>query len=362
MESWNEIIATNLTGIFVCCEAVLPIMRQQQGGLIVNVSSMAGVQASLVSGVAYSASKFGVMSLTQSLNLEEWRNGIRATVIAPGEVNTPIMEKRPNPPPPHAYPLMIQPEDLGAMIAFLAQLPPRVVVEEIRVRPMPMSRPEEAMEDTRVVPLFPLATVLFPGAVLPLRVFEDRYKVMVRECLQTDGSLGIVLIREGWEVGDPATPFEVGTLARIIRTEAASDGTLSIAVIGRRRFRIQSLLDGKPYRQGAVELLADDPPKLAESELSRLRRRLGEYRELLGRLSPESQPRFRLPAGPLELSYAVAGQLRIPRAEQQRLLEVTAEQRLRLANDILRRELVLLRHLGAIASPRLPAPASLPKN
>lgn len=135
LDSWDEIIATNLKGVFQCTRAVLPTMRAQKDGLVINVSSMAGVHASLVSGVAYSASKFGVVSLTQSLNLEEWRNGIRATVICPGEVNTPIMEKRPAQPPAHAYALMLQPEDLGKTIAFLAALPSRALIDEILIRP-----------------------------------------------------------------------------------------------------------------------------------------------------------------------------------------------------------------------------------
>jgi NAD(P)-dependent dehydrogenase (short-subunit alcohol dehydrogenase family) len=135
LDGWREIVETNLTGIFLCTRAVLPIMRARRDGLVINVSSLAGVQASLVSGVAYSASKFGVVSLTQSLNLEEWRNGIRATVICPGEVATPIMAKRPNPPPAHAHALMVQPEDLGATIAFVAALPARAVIEQIIIRP-----------------------------------------------------------------------------------------------------------------------------------------------------------------------------------------------------------------------------------
>lgn len=135
LESWDEIIATNLKGVFQCTRAVLPIMRAQKDGLIVNVSSMAGIHASVVSGVAYSASKFGVVSLTQSVNLEEWHNGIRATVICPGEVNTPIMEKRPVQPPSHAYAQMLQPEDIARTIAFLASLPPRVLIDEILIRP-----------------------------------------------------------------------------------------------------------------------------------------------------------------------------------------------------------------------------------
>jgi NAD(P)-dependent dehydrogenase (short-subunit alcohol dehydrogenase family) len=135
IDSWHELIATNLTGVFLCTRAVLPIMRSQHDGLIINVSSIAGRHPSTISGVAYGASKFGVISLTGTLNLEEWSNGIRATVICPGEVATPIMDKRPNPPPAHAFPLMIQPEDIGATLVFVATLPPRVVVEEILIRP-----------------------------------------------------------------------------------------------------------------------------------------------------------------------------------------------------------------------------------
>jgi NAD(P)-dependent dehydrogenase (short-subunit alcohol dehydrogenase family) len=135
MDSWHELIATNLTGIFLCARAVLPTMRAQHDGLIINVSSIAGIHPGTISGVAYGASKFGVMSLNGTLNLEEWQNGVRATVVCPGEVSTPIMDKRPNPPSPNAHARMIQPEDLGATFVFLATLPPRVVVEEILIRP-----------------------------------------------------------------------------------------------------------------------------------------------------------------------------------------------------------------------------------
>jgi NAD(P)-dependent dehydrogenase (short-subunit alcohol dehydrogenase family) len=134
--SWHEIVETNLTGIFNGCRAVLPTMRRQQGGLIINISSISGVMTSSVAGVAYSASKYGVVSLTGTLNAEEWSNGIRVTCVCPGEVATPIMDKRPNPPPASAHPLMIQPEDLGETLVFLATLPPRVVVEQIIVRPL----------------------------------------------------------------------------------------------------------------------------------------------------------------------------------------------------------------------------------
>ncbi|HUX87796.1 MAG TPA: SDR family oxidoreductase [Chloroflexota bacterium] len=134
-QGWNEIIATNLSGVYHCTQAALPVMRAQQDGLIINISSVAGIQPSLVSGVAYSASKYGVVSLTQSLNLEEWRNGIRATAICPGEMATEILAKRPNPPSHDNYALFIQPEDLGETVVFLATLPSRIVIDQLVMHP-----------------------------------------------------------------------------------------------------------------------------------------------------------------------------------------------------------------------------------
>jgi NAD(P)-dependent dehydrogenase (short-subunit alcohol dehydrogenase family) len=95
---WDEVVAINLNGLFYCCLAVIPGMRNRRDGLIINVSSWAGRYASQLTGPAYNATKRAVIALTESINMEECRNGIRATSILPGEVATPIMEKRPVPP------------------------------------------------------------------------------------------------------------------------------------------------------------------------------------------------------------------------------------------------------------------------
>jgi NADP-dependent 3-hydroxy acid dehydrogenase YdfG len=134
-EDWDAVVRTNLDGVYHCTQAVLPILRRQGGGQVINISSQAGRRASALSGVAYSAAKHGVVALTQSLNDEEWRNGIRACCIEPGEVATPIMEFRPQVPPRETWVDMLQPEDLAEAVRYVATSPARVLVDEISIRP-----------------------------------------------------------------------------------------------------------------------------------------------------------------------------------------------------------------------------------
>ena len=134
-EGWDEIVAVNLSGMFYCVQAVLAGMRTRQDGLIINVSSWAGRYASTLTGPGYNATKRAVIALTESINLEECENGIRDTSVLPGEAATPILEKRPVPPTPEVRAKMLQPEDLGRTLAFIATLPARVCVNEIIVSP-----------------------------------------------------------------------------------------------------------------------------------------------------------------------------------------------------------------------------------
>ena len=134
-EGWDQIVAVNLSGMFYCVQAVLPGMRSRKDGLIINISSWAGRYASVLTGPGYNATKHAVIALTESINLEEAANGIRATSVLPGEAATPILEKRPVPPSPEVRAKMLQPEDLGRTLAFIATLPPRVCINEIIVSP-----------------------------------------------------------------------------------------------------------------------------------------------------------------------------------------------------------------------------------
>jgi len=135
IDGWNQIVAVNLSGMFYCVQAVLPGMRERKDGLIINISSWAGRYASTLTGPGYNATKHAVVALTESINMEECANGIRATSILPGEVATPILEKRPVPPPPEERARMLQAEDLGKTILFVAMLPPRACVNELIISP-----------------------------------------------------------------------------------------------------------------------------------------------------------------------------------------------------------------------------------
>lgn len=132
---WNEVIRINLDGSFYCIAAALPSMRKRQDGLIINISSWAGKYNSSVTGPAYNAAKHAVVAMTENLNQEECINGIRACAICPAEVATPILDKRPVPPPPEERAKMLQAEDLGRTIRFVAEMPPHACINEITISP-----------------------------------------------------------------------------------------------------------------------------------------------------------------------------------------------------------------------------------
>ncbi len=134
-DDFRKLIDINLTGAFLMVNALLPGMLRQANGTIVNVISDAGLLANATAGAAYVASKFGMTGLTQSINVEHRRNGIRATAIFPGEINTPLLDKRPAPPPQDKRLQMLQPEDVAACILLAINLPHRATIEQLVVRP-----------------------------------------------------------------------------------------------------------------------------------------------------------------------------------------------------------------------------------
>jgi len=135
LAGWDEIVAINLSGTFYPCHAVLPAMRKEKQGLIINIASWFGRYPNELGGPGYNASKRAVIALTETINIEEAANGIRATAILPGEVATPILEKRPVPPPQAERARMLQAEDLGRTVLFVATLPPRACVNELVISP-----------------------------------------------------------------------------------------------------------------------------------------------------------------------------------------------------------------------------------
>ncbi|AIP34606.1 short chain dehydrogenase family protein [Paraburkholderia xenovorans LB400] len=134
-DGWNQVIAVNLSGMYYCCQAVLSGMRRQQRGTIINVSSWAGRHAGFFTGPAYNASKRGVLALTESINLEEGINNVRATAVVPEAMATPMIRKIPNPPSEEAIAKMMRPLDVARMIDLIISLPQEMCVNEVVMSP-----------------------------------------------------------------------------------------------------------------------------------------------------------------------------------------------------------------------------------
>jgi NADP-dependent 3-hydroxy acid dehydrogenase YdfG len=135
VESWDQVIRINLDGTFYCTKAVIPSMRTQKDGVVINISSWAGKYTSAMVGAAYNGSKAAVVSLTETINMEECVNGIRACAICPAEVATPILDRRPVPPSAEERAKMLQPVDLGSTIRWVAEQPPHVCINEVIISP-----------------------------------------------------------------------------------------------------------------------------------------------------------------------------------------------------------------------------------
>ena len=131
----SKVIGGNLTSALLVAQASLPLMRAHGGGLMIHTASWAGRFIGPISGPTYTAAKHGVVAMSHSLNLEEGMNGIRSTVLCPGEVATPIVTNRPIPETDESIARMIQPADMGALIAFVAKQPPHVCINEVVVSP-----------------------------------------------------------------------------------------------------------------------------------------------------------------------------------------------------------------------------------
>jgi NADP-dependent 3-hydroxy acid dehydrogenase YdfG len=134
-ENWHLLLGANLHGAYYCIRAVLPQMRQQREGLIININSISGKRSNPLGGLAYNAAKFGLRGLAMGLAAEEKDNGIRVCSIYPGEVNTPILEARPTPVSEERRRTMLQPEDVAAAVLFIATMPPRASIPELVITP-----------------------------------------------------------------------------------------------------------------------------------------------------------------------------------------------------------------------------------
>lgn len=196
--------------------------------------------------------------------------------------------------------------------------------------------------------LFPLNTVLFPGAVLNLHVFEPRYRQMIAECLDTNEAFGVVLIREGDEAGDPdVLPHDVGTTAVIAEITPLPSGRYYVSCTGGRRFRISEVVNRDPFLLCDVEYLDEGPndPETTERLTDHIAPEFREYQRLIVAFSGTAAD-VRMPDDPIAASYTVGEALQIADALKQQLLELSsADERLDAELGFLRRLLPQLRSL-----------------
>ena len=190
------------------------------------------------------------------------------------------------------------------------------------------------------IPLFPLRTVLFPGMPLPLQIFEERYKTMTRELLAQGGSFGVILIREGNEVGGGAVPYPVGTTAIIEESRELPNGRFILTARGKRRFRLVRMRAPQPYPYGEVEVIDDDDDGREDAKVARaletVRATFPAYFRLALSLTDQWARGMKLPARPHDLVNFLAPWIQVDEAVKQRLLEIEpAAQRLAHLAEVL---------------------------
>jgi Lon protease-like protein len=195
------------------------------------------------------------------------------------------------------------------------------------------------------MPMFPLGTVLFPYALLPLHVFEPRYRLMTKRVMQSDQQFGVVLIERGSEVGGGDVRFDVGTIARVVQANELPDGRYALVTVGLRRLRVDRWLPDDPYPQAMV---ADVPEPAATSADSAMRGRvesaLGTVYELLRAVDPRVGEPPPLDDDPQRASYEAAASAPIGPLDAQRLLGIdTAGERLSLLAQLLDKRIEELR-------------------
>jgi uncharacterized protein len=210
------------------------------------------------------------------------------------------------------------------------------------------------------LPLFPLGTVLYPGLLLPLHIFEERYRQLVRDLLAgpEPGQFGVVAIRKGRETGVDGVSalYEIGCIAALRQVREHSDGRFDLVTAGTQRFRLMSLERGRPYLQGQVDLLAEDTgdEAAAAAAVQAVQRAFGDYLVALAARGAGEVTIPELPDEPIALSYLVAASMAVDLPVRQALLaEPDALRRLQAERELLARETAMLRTFTSAPAPGL---------
>jgi len=189
--------------------------------------------------------------------------------------------------------------------------------------------------------LFPLQSVLFPDMRMPLHIFEERYKLMIRECMEEDAPFGAVAIKSGAEVGAGAIPYDVGTTARIAQVEYLDDGRMNLFTMGEHRFRIVAVNTTQPYLRGEVELLEPEPAgDGARSLVPHAQGLFDEYLKTYLALADQYTRGVTLPSDAGEAADYIATRMDVALPLKQELLEqLSPEARIRRELEIINEEL-----------------------
>ncbi len=213
---------------------------------------------------------------------------------------------------------------------------------------------------TDTLPLFPLGTVLYPGLLLPLHIFEERYRRLVRDLLAAPAPrrFGVIAIRKGRETGIDgiSSLHEIGCTATLRRVAEREDGRFDLVAIGTQRFRLAGLDDSMPYLQGDVDLLAEESGNETAAGLmgNAVREGFVTYLDALAARGSAAISIPELPAEPVLLSYLVAASMVVDLSDKQALLaEPDAAARLAAERAMLARETTLLRSLTSTPAPDL---------
>ena len=223
-----------------------------------------------------------------------------------------------------------------------------------------MSEPSGEQPGGELLPLFPLGAVLYPGMLLPLHIFEDRYRQLIRDLLAgpEPRRFGVIAIRKGRETGIDGVPslYEIGCAATLRRVDRREDGRFDIVTVGTQRFRLLRLDETRPYYRGEVEMLADDVagPAAAAAAVRATQAAFRAYLDALTEWGGATVRVAELPDEPVLLSFIVAAAMVIDLPEHQALLaEPDTARRLGMQRALLSRETAMLRTTTSRPAPDL---------
>lgn len=207
-----------------------------------------------------------------------------------------------------------------------------------------MSNQDSLQTNPEEIRLFPLGLVLLPSARLSLRIFEERYKIMISECLDYGYNFGVLFIKTGFEVGGGAIPHAVGTLARIVDWNRKNNGNYHIYAQGTRRFRLDEITQEEPYMMGKISYLDERHGDIDGQLLNNCREFMRELDSLASNITGQWESSQKIITNPTDLSYAIAASVGRPPLVAQYLLQIpTTQERLERSLPILQEQIELIK-------------------